>query len=124
MPRRLAPSRAAFLAGLLSATWLLAVPALAGETLFEPVLAHDFPDPFILPVGERYVAYATNSDAPRINVQVAVSADLRRWAPAPDPSKPSRPRDALPDLPAWARSGSTWAPEVLKVGDGYVLYFT
>jgi beta-xylosidase len=32
--------------------------------------------------------------------------------------------DAMPDLPPWAREGFTWAPEVLRVPTGFVLYFT
>jgi beta-xylosidase len=105
----------------------LASPAAAGSAppsgpLFEPLLARDFPDPFVLPDRDRFVAYATNSS--EANVQVALSDDLRNWSLAPDPQKPSRPRDALPTLPPWAKKGSTWAPEVLKNGDLYLLYFT
>ncbi|TFI59689.1 glycoside hydrolase [Sphingomonas parva] len=89
--------------------------AAAAEPLFAPVLARDFPDPFILADSGRYVAYATNGPKGEPNVQTAVSDDLRRWTPA---------RDAMPDLPRWARNGSTWAPEVLELERGYVLYFT
>jgi beta-xylosidase len=49
-----------------------------------------------------------------MNVPVALSDDLRQW---------SRPVDALAELPTWAEAGSTWAPGVLRRGDGFVLYF-
>lgn len=60
-----------------------------------------------------YWAYATGS-AGR-NLQVISSSDLRRW---------SGPADPLPELPAWAGRGFTWAPEVLALGDRFVLYYT
>ncbi|WP_426168683.1 glycoside hydrolase family 43 protein [Sandarakinorhabdus sp. DWP1-3-1] len=78
-----------------------------------PVIRADFPDPFLLAVGSRTLAFATNHGD--TNVQVAISADLKDWRRLPD---------ALPTLPKWARRGFTWAPEVIAVADGYVLYFT
>ena len=41
-----------------------------------------------------------------------------------DPASPSKKADALPKLGAWAKEGFTWAPEVMKVGDKWVLYYT
>jgi beta-xylosidase len=100
-----------------------AVPALTAEPpAFVPVLTTDFPDPFVLLAGGTFYAYATNSE--HINVQVATSKNLADWAIAEDPARPGYPLDALPTLPPWAKSGRTWAPEVLKSGSGFVLYFT
>jgi beta-xylosidase len=84
-------------------------------TYTNPVYDDDFPDPFVLRVGEAYYAYATNVRSN--NVPALRSADLATW---------ERIGDALPLLPKWARSGAglTWAPSVLPRGDGYVLYFT
>ncbi|PSJ40876.1 glycoside hydrolase family 43 protein [Allosphingosinicella deserti] len=98
--------------------------AAPGTPLFAPVFTRDFADPFILAESGQFVAYATNDAEAGINVQVALSPDLRNWTLAPNPAKPSRPRDALPALPAWAKEGATWAPEVAKTDAGYVLYFT
>jgi arabinan endo-1,5-alpha-L-arabinosidase len=65
-----------------------------------PVYDGDFPDPFVLAAtGSRYVAYGTQTGD--INVQVMESSDLRRW---------EHRGDALPELPAWAEPGRTWAP--------------
>jgi beta-xylosidase len=47
-------------------------------------------------------------------VPVATSPDLRHWSP---------PRDALPQLPAWAEWGRTWAPGVTRLDGRYLLYF-
>lgn len=93
-------------------------PTLApepGVTFRNPVLTLDFPDPFILPDGGRFYAYATNS-AGR-NIQLAVSEDLVSWDIL---------TDAMPALPDWAslRSGLVWAPEVIQVGKQYLLYYT
>ena len=103
--------------GALCAAWLgVAAPAAAAPApQFAPVLSRDFPDPFVLAAGDRYIAYATNGPKGDPNVQVALSSDLRQWRMA---------GDAMPELPAWVNDGSTWAPEVLRVGDRYLLYFT
>ncbi len=87
----------------------------AGRTYVNPVFAEDFPDPFVLRAGSAWYAFATNSAGK--NVRAARSDDLARWTELPD---------ALPSLPAWAKSGAslTWAPSVLARGAGFVLYYT
>lgn len=106
------------LAALLTA----AFPARAEEPPpFVPVYSANFPDPFILPHGGQFLAYATNADGGRANVQMARSADLVNWQPVRDGE---RLHDAMPVLPPWAREGWTWAPEVLRHGERYLLYFT
>lgn len=49
------------------------------------------------------------------HVQHMSSTDLVHW---------SRVHDAVPRLPAWASPGPTWAPEVLRRGSQYVLFYT
>lgn len=85
------------------------------DTFQNPVLKADFPDPFILHVDNVYYAYATNASGR--NVQVARSPDLLHWELL---------GDAMPGLPSWAKLGGSfvWAPEAIKIGDRYVLYFT
>jgi hypothetical protein len=79
-----------------------------------PVLAQDFPDPFVLRQGATYFAFATNAGTS--NIQVASSTDLARWTVLPD---------ALPHLPAWAVAGLTWAPAILQRGPGsFMMYYT
>jgi beta-xylosidase len=86
-----------------------------GEATFRnPVHDSDFPDPFVLTVGDTYYAYATNGTGKQ--VQTLTSTDLVHWKPGPD---------ALPQVGKWAYPGKTWAPEVLARDDGtYVLYYT
>jgi beta-xylosidase len=62
-----------------------------------------------------YYAYATNASGK--NIQVARSEDLVTWRVLVD---------AMPALPTWARLGGSlvWAPEVMQIGDKYVLYYT
>lgn len=110
MIRRLAVAAAA----------LLCVAA-APEPSFVPVFQQDFPDAFVLPHGSQFIAYATNNGP---NVPVAVSNDLVHWAFAGDPARPGKQLDALPKLGNWAKEGFTWAPEVLPLGDKYLLYYT
>jgi beta-xylosidase len=76
------------------------------------VYGGDFPDPFVLVTGDRYLAYGTQTGD--VNVQVLESADLTRW---------EHRGDALPELPSWAGPGHTWSPAVLARGGGYVLYY-
>jgi beta-xylosidase len=96
-----------------------AAPSFSG-----PVLRTNFADPFILAVGNRYLAYATNAHGDRANVPVAYSSDLVAWNVMAVPGDPDRFHDALPTLPAWAQRGRTWAPEVMRIGNRYVLYFS
>ena len=98
-----------------------AAPAPPPEPLFVPVLSANFPDPFILPQGGAFLAYATNAERGQANVQMARSTDLVHWEQIRDGA---RLHDAMPVLPLWAREGWTWAPEVLRNGDHYLLYFT
>lgn len=69
-----------------------------------PVWDRDFPDPFVLRVGEDYWAFATNADGR--NVQVLHSSDLARWTAT---------GEGLPRLPNWATPGRTWSPVVLDL---------
>ena len=68
----------------------------------------------MLKVGDTYYAYATNGNG--MQVQTLTSKDLQHWRRGPD---------ALPHVAEkWAYNGATWAPEVMKIGDRYVLYYT
>ena len=75
----------------------------------------DFPDPFVLVEGGAYYAYATNANGR--HVQLLRSSDLRAWRALPD---------AMPALAPWVRAKEphVWAPEVIKLGERYVLYYT
>jgi beta-xylosidase len=77
-----------------------------------PVHAGDFPDPFIVRAADGYHAYASNGEG---NIQQLRSRDLARWERMPD---------AMPQLPAWAAPGRTWAPSLLERGGKWVLYFS
>ena len=74
---------------------------------------YDFPDPFVLRAGNMYYAYSTNSGAG--DIQVISSKDLVTWQLV---------GNALPALPGWARSGTTWAPSVLARNGSFLLYYT
>ncbi len=114
------------LRALLAAGAALAMPAAApaadAPPPFVPSLTSDFADPFVLPDGDRFLAYSTNPIGGGANVQTAISHDLLHWEILRDPD--GKKHDALPVLPAWAKGGWTWAPEVLKTDKGFVLYFT
>jgi Glycosyl hydrolases family 43 len=87
--------------------------SLDGSSESGLVYAFDFPDPFVLPVGNEYYAFATNSAAG--NIQIIQSSDRVHWTTV---------GDALPRLPSWAQSGATWAPSVLQRGSSYVMYYS
>ena len=86
---------------------------------FVPVFKENFPDPFVLLNENRFIAYSTN-DGP--NVPMATSTDLAHWTFVTDAN--GRKRDALPRVGSWAKTGFTWAPEVLQVGNRFLLYYT
>ncbi|HZA85504.1 MAG TPA: glycoside hydrolase family 43 protein [Acidimicrobiales bacterium] len=77
-----------------------------------PADGRDAPDPAVVHDGDVWAMFSTQVGF--LNIPVAVSDDLRDW---------SRPVDALPELPAWAEWGHTWAPGVLRRDNGFVLYF-
>ena len=109
---------------LLSLFALLALAdsaAAQDEPPFVPVFTTNFPDPFILPHGSEFLAYATNADEGRANVQMARSTNLVDWEFVRDGE---RLHDAMPNLPPWAEEGRTWAPEVIAHQGRYLLYFT
>jgi beta-xylosidase len=77
-----------------------------------PADGRDAPDPFLLQDGRRWVLYSTQAGLH--NVPVATATELAAWSP---------PIDALPQLPAWAEWGRTWAPGVLRRPGEFELYF-
>ncbi len=97
------------------ATGAATAPALTEDSFQNPVLRADFADPGVLKVGDTFYAYATNAIGK--NVQVARSTDLVKWEQLPD---------AMPALASWARPGGSlvWAPEVVQVGEQFLLYYT
>lgn len=93
----------------------------AAEPSFVPVYERNFPDPFVMAAKGGFIAYSTNDG---LNLPMAESKDLIHWAPVMDPARPGKPLDGLPALGAWAKKDSTWAPEVFRVGERYLLYYT
>ncbi len=87
--------------------------AVQGQGLGGPVYPFDFPDPDIVRVGASYFGYATNSATG--NIQMIESGDLVHWNVL---------GDALPHLGSWAKPNATWAPGVLALNAGFVMYYT
>lgn len=88
---------------------------LSGPSFTNPVYNDDFPDPYVLRVGDTYYAYGTTNGS-TINIRVIKSKDLVHW---------DELGDALPGLPKWSvlNSGYTWAPGVVQVGDQFLMYY-
>ena len=110
-------SAVATLAAVLAA---LALIGPAGAAVGDPphdqpvnIGPDDFPDPFVLKVGDDWYAYGTDGDIG--DVQVINSSDLVNWANVGTAI-------AKDDEPDWAQNDDVWAPTVLKAGDNYVLY--
>jgi len=84
------------------------------------ILDENFPDPFVARFGKTFHAYATGNQVggAQMNVQLIRSTNLTRW---------TAPVEAFPaaNLPAWVDHGhpQVWAPEVIKSGALYLLYF-
>jgi hypothetical protein len=90
-----------------------AVPA-AHSLPAGPARDAEFPDPTVLAAPDgSYYAYSTQVNG--VNVPVIRSTDLATWTSV---------GDALPQLPAWAEPGLTWAPSVIEQGGRFLLYYT
>jgi beta-xylosidase len=114
----------AMLTKLAAALGLLCIGAAQPvEPSFVPVHRDNFPDPFVVQHNGEFIAYATNAG---VNLPMLTSRDLVTWTPVVDPAKPGndKRRDGLPELGAWAKEGFTWAPEVFRIGDKWMLYYT
>jgi beta-xylosidase len=81
-------------------------------TFANPVVVADFPDPGLLAEGGTFHLYGTQGGG--ANIQTLTSTDLVHWTAGDD---------ALPEVGSWASTGNTWAPEVVKVGARYLLFY-
>lgn len=76
------------------------------------------PNAFVMVHGDRYLLFATearDASGTKVNVPVSESRDLVNWTFL---------GDAMPTVGAWAVPEATWAPDVLSIGDRWVLYYT
>jgi beta-xylosidase len=87
---------------------------LPGPSFTNPVYNRDFPDPYVIRVGDTYFAYSTNVYPS--NIPAITSTDLVNWESL---------GDVLPALPKWAISNFqyAWAPGVIQIGDKFVMYY-
>ncbi|QDS75065.1 hypothetical protein FKW77_006674 [Venturia effusa] len=106
------------------ASFLAAIAAVSahptngpGSGTAVPSIGSDFPDPSIIQVGDTWYSFATNSSG--VNVGLASTQSVQgSWTRKAG-------YDALPTLPAWASKTKpdVWAPDVVQIGSGFVLYF-
>jgi beta-xylosidase len=75
----------------------------------------DAPNPFVLHDGGAYYLYASQKGLYDENLQVRSGPSLDALGPV---------HDAMPVLPSWVHAGFTWAPDVRRIGDHYVMWFT
>jgi GH43 family beta-xylosidase len=84
------------------------------------LIDENFPDPFVTRIVRNWLALATGRQvgSEPINVQLRTSSDLTRWSPR---------SEALPAsaLPPWVDRShpQVWAPELMRIGGRWVLYF-
>src|SRR5215216_3137329 len=93
--------------------------AAAAEPSFVPVFRDNFPDPQIVEHQGEFIAYSTNAG---INLPMLTSRDLVHWTWVTGGD--GKRRDGMPELAPWVKEGFTWAPEVMKVGGKWLLYYT
>ena len=75
----------------------------------------DVPNPFVLYEDGTYYLYASQQRVFTPNIPLRVGTRLGEW---------EQVRDAMPVIPSWAVLGFTWAPDVRRFGDRYVMWFT
>ncbi|HEU5059227.1 MAG TPA: glycoside hydrolase family 43 protein [Kofleriaceae bacterium] len=90
----------------------------AAATYQNPVVAENCPDPGVLADGEVFYAVCTsnNNQAEADKFPIRRSSDLISW---------ERVGHLFPagSIPSWA-AADFWAPEIHRIGAGYVAYFT
>jgi xylan 1,4-beta-xylosidase len=89
------------------------VAPIDGPRYSNPVLPGDYPDPSVLRDGSDYWA-VTTSGGWRPPFTLLASRDLVNWVVA---------GAVLRKSPAWAE-GDFWAPEIVKRGSGYLVYYS
>ncbi|KAF5389062.1 hypothetical protein D9757_004999 [Collybiopsis confluens] len=77
-----------------------------------PVFSQNFPDPSFI-FTDQYYAFSTTSGG--LNVPVATSPDFHSWS--------YLSHDALPTVGAWTVKNTIWAPDVVAVSGGFVLFY-
>jgi beta-xylosidase len=100
---------------------VLSAGAASAEPSFVPIFTDNFPDPHVIEHQGEYIAYSTNDG---INLPMLTSRDLVYWTRVMRTDDPRKGLDGMPTLAAWVKEGFTWAPEVMKVGERWLLYYT
>lgn len=91
-------------------TTLFLLTAMSSSTYTNPIVARNFPDPFIIEDKGTFYAYATHSGPG--GFQVMTSKNLVNWDNHQAVGKPSWSKDQL------------WAPEIYKQGKKWFLFFS
>jgi beta-xylosidase len=115
------PTRRHFLTGSLTGLALLAMrqplAAAAARTYTNPVLAGNFPDPFVLKHGKRYYAFGTTGRGRTKDGRVFTllqSENLVDWRPLGGALLP----------PAGSEEFDFWAPEVVEHNGTFYMYYS
>ena len=89
-----------------------AAPAAPGTL----ILDRNLPDPAVLEVSGRYYLYSsqTGFNTPPASLTISNGTTLFRW---------NKTGTALANVPSWAETGFTWAPDVRFIDGRYVMYF-
>lgn len=89
--------------------------ALAGDTYTNPVINTSLPDPSVIRADDGYFyLYATEDIR---NLPIYRSRDLVDWQFVGTAFTPET-------RPQWNKKGGIWAPDINRIGDKYVLYYS
>lgn len=102
---------------ILLASLVLSVSAnvLAGDTYTNPVINTSLPDPSVIRADDGYFyLYATEDIR---NLPIYRSRDLVDWQFVGTAFTPET-------RPQWNKKGGIWAPDINRIGDKYVLYYS
>ena len=99
---------------LLSLAFLAVTAASAQKTYQNPVINRSLPDPTVLRVGKLYYLYSTEDIR---NTPIYVSRNLVNWSYVGTCfTEETRPK--------MVPGGGIWAPDINKIGNRYVLYYS
>jgi beta-xylosidase len=94
--------------------------------IINPIIRQNLPDAsiFITDGAPRIVATCSEPDLPKVSGQTGRRCHVQMLELDENFKGKGQVHEAMPDLPVWARTDEIWAPQVIRVGEEYLMFFS